>query len=152
MSIKYVHTNIVSSNWKSLADFYIKVFDCIPILPERNLSGSWLEKGTGVKQASLSGIHLGLPGYGMNGPTLEIFQYSQMVEKGNSVANSKGFGHIAFHVDVVSYMVKKVINNGGELVGELITTEIKEKGTLTFAYLRDPEENIIEVQNWNYSE
>lgn len=45
MKIKYVHTNIVSSDWKSLADFYINVFGCQPILPERNLSGSWLEKG-----------------------------------------------------------------------------------------------------------
>lgn len=152
MTIKFVHTNIVSINWKGLADFYIKVFDCIPILPERNLSGIWLEKGIGVKQASLSGIHLKLPGYGKNGPTLEIFQYNQMLEKEESVANRKGFGHIAFHVDDVSSLVKRAISCGGNAIGEIIVTKIKEKGILTFAYLKDPEGNIIEIQNWNASE
>jgi len=68
MNIKFVHTNIVSSDWKKLADFYINVFECIPILPERNLSGNWLDKGTGLKNASLTGVHLRLPGYGKNGP------------------------------------------------------------------------------------
>jgi hypothetical protein len=58
MDIKYVHTNIVSDNWESLADFYINVFNCQKILPKRNISENWLEKGTGVKNASLSGIHL----------------------------------------------------------------------------------------------
>jgi len=144
-----MHTNIVSANWESLADFYIIVFSCKKILPKRNISESWLEKGTGVKDASLTGIHLMLPGYGKDGPTLEIFEYNNMLEKEEPVVNRKGFGHIAFHVSDVSNMVKKVISFGGQLIGEIINTRIVEKGILTFAYLTDPEGNIIEVQNWN---
>ena len=147
MKIKYVHTNIVSSDWKNLADFYINVFGCQPILPERNLSGSWVEKGTGVKNAAITGIHLKLPGYNTNGPTLEIFQYSDMLEKDTAYANRKGYGHIAFHVDDVSLIVEKAIAFGGKIIGEIVRTEIKEKGLLTFAYLTDPERNIIEIQN-----
>lgn len=74
MNIKYVHTNIISKDWKKLADFYIKVFDCKPVPPERNQKGSWLDKGTGVKDAHIKGMHLQLPGYGKNSPTLEIFR------------------------------------------------------------------------------
>ncbi len=147
--MKYVHTNIISENWEKLAEFYANVFECTPVLPERNLSGNWLDKGTNLKNASLTGIHLRLSGYEKNGPTLEIFQYNKMIEKGHPAANRKGFGHIAFHVDDVSQVVKKTISFGGKLVGEVINTKIEKKGILTFAYLKDPEDNIIEIQNWN---
>jgi len=81
MLIKYVHTNIIAKNWKKLADFYTKIFDCKTILPERKLSGDWLEKGTGVKNASLKGVYLLLSGHGESGPTLEIFQYNSYFDQ-----------------------------------------------------------------------
>jgi hypothetical protein len=65
MNIKFAHTNIISANWESLVQFYAKVFGCIPVPPQRNQSGLWLEKGTGVKNAQLKGMHLRLPGYGI---------------------------------------------------------------------------------------
>ncbi|UCG28354.1 MAG: hypothetical protein JSV24_03055, partial [Bacteroidales bacterium] len=77
--MKYVHTNIISRNWQQLSRFYIKVFDCKPVPPERELSGEWLERGTGLTGASLKGIHLRLPGYGDKGPTLEIHQYKNLI-------------------------------------------------------------------------
>ena len=59
---------------------------------------TWFTKGTGLKNAPLAGAHLKLSGYGKDGSTLEIFQYSKMIEKGHQVANGKGFRYIAFHV------------------------------------------------------
>jgi hypothetical protein len=44
--------------------------------PERNLKGSWFDSLTAVKNAHVEGIHLRLPGYSEDGPTLEVFQYS----------------------------------------------------------------------------
>ena len=75
MSIRYTHINIVSADWKKLVKFYQEVFGCIPIPPERDYSGTWLDRGTGVNKAHLKGMHLRLPGTGENGPTLEIFEY-----------------------------------------------------------------------------
>ncbi len=149
--MKYVHTNIVSQDWKKLADFYINVFECTPIQPERNISDNWLAKGTGVKNAALAGIHLLLSGYGKGGPTLEIFQYNKMIEKGHPVANRKGFGHIAFHVEDVKVILEKVNVFGGKPLGDLIREEFANIGLLTFVYIADPEGNIVEIQNWNYS-
>ena len=40
--MKFVHTNIITDNWRKLADFYIKVFDCKPVLPERDLKAGHL--------------------------------------------------------------------------------------------------------------
>ena len=81
MTVRYTHTNIVSKDWKSLASFYIEVFGCEPLLPERDLAGEWLAKGTGLENPHLRGQHLRLPGYGAEGPTLEIFQYDDLQER-----------------------------------------------------------------------
>ena len=146
-TVKYVHTNIISKDWRRLADFYIKVFNCKPTAPERNLSGEWLEKGTGVKNAEIKGIHLELPGF-EKGPTLEIFQYHEMLEKPTPAPNREGIGHLAFHVDDVNEILKKIISHGGNKLSEVVSKEFKS-GTLVFTYATDPEGNIIELQTWN---
>jgi catechol 2,3-dioxygenase-like lactoylglutathione lyase family enzyme len=148
VNIKYGHTNIISENWQRLSSFYINVFDCIEVPPQRNLSGQWLEDGTGIKGAHLEGVHLRLPGFGEQGPTLEIFSYTRMEEKLTPLANRKGFGHIAFTVDNVDNIVKKVIQHKGSLLGKIAKSNIPGVGELTFVYCLDPEGNIIEIQSW----
>jgi catechol 2,3-dioxygenase-like lactoylglutathione lyase family enzyme len=118
------------------------------MLPERELSGQWLEEATGLKGAQISGIHLRLPGYGDNGPTLELFQYASMPDRLETHPNTPGFSHIAFAVDDVAQTAKAVFDAGGRPVGELTTREIAGVGILTFQYVTDPEGNIIEIQNW----
>ena len=76
MKAKFKHTDIVAADWRRLARFYEEVFGCAPVPPERHLGGEWLSKGTGVENAQFSGVHLRLPGYGEEGPTLEIYQLS----------------------------------------------------------------------------
>jgi hypothetical protein len=61
--MKYVHTNLVARDWRKLADFYINVFNCKPVPPERELKGEWLDKAVNVKDAHIKGVHLQLPGY-----------------------------------------------------------------------------------------
>lgn len=76
MTIRYAHTNIIAQDWKRLSQFYIQVFDCVPVPPVRDQSGEWLEAATGLSNAALKGTHLRLPGHGENGPTLEIYSYT----------------------------------------------------------------------------
>ncbi len=148
MPTKYVHTNIISKNWKSLADFYIKIFDCKTFLPETKLSGEFLDKGTGLNGASLKGTALLLPGYEKSGPTLEIFEYETNEAKlVPPMPNREGFGHIAFSVDDVEVMVDRVVELGGKKIGEVASKEFKS-GSLIFTYVTDPEGNIIELQKW----
>jgi predicted enzyme related to lactoylglutathione lyase len=149
--MRYVHTNIISKDWKTLAGFYIQVFECKLMLPQRRLSGDWLSKGTGVKNAELKGAHLRLPGYGKKGPTLEIFEYSKMEDQSEPISNRKGFGHIAFEVDNVEEVLAKAIKFGGKAYGQVVTKDIEGIGVLVFIYVRDPEGNIIEIQNWSDS-
>ena len=109
---KYVHTNLIARDWKRLVKFYSEVFGCQPKGPERDLSGGWLDSVNAVPNAHLRGVHLRLPGYGDDGPTLEIFSYDQLIEHGLPAANQCGFAHIAFAVDDVDQALQ-----GGDCSG-----------------------------------
>ncbi len=152
MATRYVHTNIISADWKKLIRFYIDVFNCRPVPPARGQSGEWLSRGTGVMDAALQGMHLRLPGYGEEGPTLEIYQYSRMEEKPEPAANRKGYGHIAFQVDDVRAVLGKILAHGGMAIGEVVTKELEGMGIITFTYAADPEGNLIELQRWEEEE
>ena len=146
---RYVHTNLVARDWKRLARFYEEVLGCTPVPPERNMSGAWLEAATGVPGARIQGMHLRLPGHGENSPTLEIFQYSPEVGRLTAGLNRPGYGHIAFVVDDVPRAREAVLAAGGSAVGETVTVPISGAGTITFAYVADPEGNVIELQQWD---
>jgi predicted enzyme related to lactoylglutathione lyase len=146
---EYVHTNLIARDWKKLVRFYSDVFGCDPKPPERDMSGAWLDQLTSLQDAHLSGVHLRLPGYGDDGPTLEIFSYNQLVEGELQSANQCGFGHIAFAVEDVGEALQAVIAAGGSTVGNIVTTEVDGVGVLRVVYARDPEGNIVELQKWS---
>ena len=143
---EYVHTNLIARDWKRLARFYSEVFGCEPRPPERDMSGAWLDQLTSLQNAHLSGVHLQLPGYRDDGPTLEIFSYDQLVEPELPSANQCGFGHIAFAVDDVDEALQAVTAASGSTVGNIVTTEVDGVGVLRAVYARDPEGNIVELQ------
>lgn len=149
MSIKYVHTNLIAEDWKKLAKFYTDVFGCSFVPPERDYQGDALDAGTGLKGAHMTGVHLRLPGYDENGPTLEIYNYNQLESRPMTAVNRPGFGHLAFEVDDVHEARKLVEANGGGAVGEIVTLTTKVGTKVTWCYMTDPEGNIIELQSWS---
>lgn len=148
MTIRYRHTNIVSKDWDALARFYESVFGCVRVPPEREHVGTWLEKGTGVPGAHIRGVHLRLPGFDADGPTLEIFTYAENLPKPPTAANREGLAHLAFEVDDVEAALARILEHGGKPVGALITHDVVNVGRLIFAYATDPEGNILEIQRW----
>jgi len=149
IAARYVHTNLVAEDWKELAHFYEEIFGCKVIPPERDFRGKDIEAGTGIKNVHLQGVHLQLPGYKENGPTLEIFSYSPQAEKQQKEINKPGYGHIAFQVDNVDKARKIVLNKGGKKVGEIVTLQVSSKAKVTWCYVTDPEGNVIELQSWS---
>ena len=93
-------------------------------------------------------MHLRLPGHGETGPTLEIYSYAEMAEKPSPMANRRGLGHLAFAVDDVAEIVAMVILNAAAVRWERSRRDVPGVGRITFAYVTDPEGNIIEVQRW----
>lgn len=152
MKIKYKHTNIVARDWPKLVNFYQEALNCVPTPPERDLRSTGLDKGTGVKDARLTGMHLRLPGCGPDGPTLEILQYSQNESRAETASNREGIMHLAFEVDEhdLAEAVDTFLDHGGSKVGELASMEIAGAGVVCFVYLADPEGNIVELQSWKH--
>ncbi len=149
MRARYVHTSLVAYDWLTLAQFYIDVFGCVTIPPERDLSGEWLSAATGVRSARIRGVHLHLPGYAECGPSLEVFQYDDVLEAPAPFANRRGLAHLAFEVEDVHAALKQVTSAGGAPLGAIVTRAIEGAGLLTFCYCTDPEGNIIELQHWS---
>ncbi len=146
--IRYAHTNLIARDWRKLADFYIDLFDCVPAPPERDLSGEVMERGTGLAGAHLRGMHLRLPGYGDDGPTLEIYTYTELANGEAPAVNRPGYGHLAFGVDDVAAMHARVLAAGGRAIGEIVTTAVSTGAQVTWCYVTDPEGNIVELQAW----
>ena len=122
VNAKFSHVNLVAHDWRRLTGFYEQVFGCVPVPPERNLSGAWLDEAVSVPDVHIRGMHLRLPGYGDAGPTLEIFQYDPEMTHYAPAANRPGFGHIAFAVDDVEAVREAVLTAGGaDLTGRRST-------------------------------
>jgi catechol 2,3-dioxygenase-like lactoylglutathione lyase family enzyme len=147
--VRYVHTNLIARDWETLARFYQTHFGCVLVPPERDYSGRELEAGTGIPGARLRGAHLHLPGYGANGPTLEIFSYTPLGEGPEPAPNRPGFGHIAFEVASVSDARREVLLAGGKSVGDVVSLATSADTKVTWCYVTDPEGNIIELQSWS---
>jgi catechol 2,3-dioxygenase-like lactoylglutathione lyase family enzyme len=108
-----------------------------------------LEAGTGVPNAALRGAHLRLPGHGPDGPTLEIYQYNTQEPKRPPSANRLGWGHIAFAVEDVAASRESVLRAGGHPIGEIVTLQTSDGRRVTWCYVTDPEDNILELQSWS---
>lgn len=148
MPIRYVHTNIVARDWRRLAAFYCQALGCTPMPPERDLHGDWFSAATGIDDVRVQGVHLRLPGWGDDGPTLEIFAYSHELPRPARGVNQPGLAHLAFCVDDVDAGAAAVIAAGGQLVGSMVETTIVGAGRLRFCSAADPEGNVIELQHW----
>jgi predicted enzyme related to lactoylglutathione lyase len=77
---------------------------------------------------------------------LEIFQYSDMLPHREVRPNTPGLTHLAFAVEDVMETRDRVVGTGGGTVGDVVSVEIQGYGVIEFAYVTDPEENIIEIQ------
>ena len=148
-SPRYAHTNLIARDWRALARFYTDLFGCTFVPPERDYSGPTLEAGTGVKGATMQGVHLRLPGHGPDGPTLEIYTYSRLAEGPAPTVNRPGFAHLAFEVASVAEARQQVLEAGGSPVGEIVTLTTAAGRKVTWCYVTDPEGNILELQSWD---
>ncbi len=147
-SAKYVHTNLIARDWRALARFYQEVFGCEVVGPERDYQSAELDAGTGLSNVGLRGVHMRLPGNGAEGPTLEIFEYSESAEGLAPAVNRPGFGHIAFAVEDVHAAHAEVLANGGSAVGEVVSMMSAVGTQVTWCYVADPEGNILELQSY----
>jgi predicted enzyme related to lactoylglutathione lyase len=149
---RFGHVNVIADDWRRLADFYERVFGMRIVPPLRDYRGPDLEAGTAIPGAALRGAHLRLPGLGPDGPTLEIYQFESGPARLSAAANRPGYQHIAFAVPDVAAARETVLAAGGRSVGSIVTATTADGRRVTWTYVTDPEDNIIELQSWAEAE
>lgn len=147
MATRYTHTNLVAHDPDRLAGFYEQVFDCVRDA-DRHHAGEWLERGMGLAGVRVHAIHLRLPGLGDAGPTLEVFGLEDFDAGERPVPNRTGWMHIAFAVDDIRAALERFLAAGGETLGTITQADVEGVGRVEFMYGRDPEGNIVELQEY----
>ena len=71
-----------------------------------------------------------------------------MPERWPTAVNRPGFGHIAFTGESVERARNDILTNGGSAIGEIVTLETSTGARVTWCYVTEPEDNVIEIQSW----
>jgi hypothetical protein len=79
-----------------LAAFYCAQLGCTLLAPERDLHGPLIDGALGVSDARINGVHVRLPGYGDDLPTIEIYRYEPLIEAGAAWYGAPALGTSPF--------------------------------------------------------
>ena len=141
--MKFKHISVVARDTDRLAEFYKTVFGCEDRRPRKTMSGELVSQGIGVSNAEIYAAWLTLPG--VDGPFLEIFEYKNIHDRPTPEVNQPGYGHISFEVEDIRATYAAVIEAGGMSLGEITDFGTAETPFL-FVYVRDPEGNVVELE------
>jgi catechol 2,3-dioxygenase-like lactoylglutathione lyase family enzyme len=141
--MKLRHVSITTRDADRLADFYSTVFGYGQRGPPRTLSGERVWRGNGLAGIDIYSIWLSQPG--AEGAFLELLQYDRLLNRQTPAVNEPGYGHIAFQVEDIDASYAAILECGGTALGE-ITDLGTAKAPYRIVYMRDPDGNILEIE------
>ena len=141
--MKLAHINLVARDADALAAFYMNVLKCEPLREPRMLSGEKVSRGNGVANSEIYTIWLKFPA--LDRPFLEIHEHKAIHDRSQPRVNEPGFGHLSFQMGDIRAVLSEIIQAGGSQIGEITDFGTKDKPYL-IAYARDPEGNILELE------
>jgi len=140
MILAFAHPGLVVPDLELAREFYELMFGFRVIGKEGWEPGSLSEKVTGTTGSSCKGYYLA----GHN-CFLELFEFSAPLQTAPApvelLAHEQGIRHLAFYVDDVRLEYKRLLELGGQMLGELPEGD----NILHAIYCRDPFGNIIEL-------
>ncbi len=141
--MKLAHVNLVARDAKTLAAFYVNIFQCEYLREPKILSGAKVSKGNGVPNSEIYSIWLKLPD--CDAPFLEIHRHTVTCERKQPRVNEPGFGHLSFQMADIHAVLSAITDAGGTQIGE-VTDLGSVSRPLLIVYARDPEGNILELE------
>ncbi len=141
--MKLLHVSVAARDADVLSAFYKTVFGYVDRRPPTTLSGEKVSRGNGLPNTHIYSVWLRLPDD--EGPFLEILEYKNTLDRPEPRVNEPGFGHLAFEVSDIEATVAEIIKAGGKSQGE-VTDFGTLNSPLLVVYVRDPEGNILELE------
>lgn len=141
------HGNVVVSDLERSKRFYTEVLG-LQIAMETEIDEAEFARGVGIPGTKVKGVFFSIP----NTPTLiEMFQYvapraSKPVPAG-SLPSDIGIGHLAFQVDDIDAVYKKLIEKNVPFVSTPVRLPESHKhvGGVRFCYFKDPDGILLEL-------
>lgn len=145
---RLLHISLTARDAKALSVFYQEVFGLTERRACRTLSGPDVSRGNGLPNCEIISYWLDFPAGG--GPFLEILQYNKTAEGAWPAVNAPGFGHIALQVKDMEETLLHLRQAGGAMQGKVSRLGSTTR-TYRIVYVRDPEGNILEIEELDRS-
>ena len=141
---RFRHIAIVVSDLEPMLQFYTQILG-FQIKRQFDIQSEDFRKGIGIANAKARGVHLSVPG----GVEIELFQFLEPRSDpiiSPASPNRQGFRHIALVVSDLQKSYYDLVAKGVNFFSApVVVKEPKEVAGFQFVYLRDPEGNIIEL-------
>ena len=141
---KIDHINISVSNLEEVVEFFVKILN-FQLAKEEFLGGKWIDKVVTMDNVKAKFVKLVLPD---TETSLEIIQYYHPKGSTNPnihKANQIGFQHIAFEVNNIEQVYKKLLDNNIQVFSELQTYRRNKK----LCYFHGPDNIILELAEYD---
>ncbi|MCA9411216.1 MAG: VOC family protein [Candidatus Omnitrophica bacterium] len=146
------HINIVVKDLERSVRFYTEVLGLLE-KKRAHLEGDWIERIVGLSGVSADVAYVEAVG---GAPRIELLQY--LSPKGESLPqcskpNTTGLRHIAFRVEDIHSMAKRIEQGGGKLFGPPVSvpnTVIRhDDGQKILCYFLDPDGVLLELAQYS---
>lgn len=139
------HIAVVVRDLENMIRFYTQILG-FEVKRHFNIKSEDFRKGVAVAEAEAKGAHLIVPNSSVE---IELFQFETPIPNLSNIpfqANRLGYRHMALVVNNLEETYLELKENGIDFLSEPITVkEPKEVAGFQFVYFRDPEGNIIEL-------
>jgi glyoxylase I family protein len=140
---KFRHVAIVVRDLDRMVNFYTQTLG-FRLKRRFAIGNEDFQRGIGVLDAEATGAHLLVPNSDVE---IELFQFREAEDvPSGSPANTQGDRHVALVVENLQETWRELEETGISFLSNPITVkEPKEVAGFQFVYFRDPEGNIIEL-------
>lgn len=141
--MKLSHVSLNARDADALSTFYRDALGFTDRRPPRRLHGEMVSRGNGLPNSDIYSIWL--IQHDRQEPFLEIMEYTEAVAGRRPAVNEPGYAHLAFEVEDLHATIRKVLQAGGSMQGEVTDFGTHQQPQL-IVYVCDPEGNIIELE------
>ena len=138
------HINISVTDIENTKRFFTEFLD-FKVEKEGYLEGNWMDRTVGLENVQAKYAKLVIPG---TETSIELIQYFRP-EGGKddlmNKANRIGFRHIAFEVEDIDSVYRKLKNAGVKLFSEIQTYNVKKR----LCYFYGPDDIILELAEYS---
>lgn len=115
-SLKFIHVNIISEDWRALCDYYISALGCSEFGPLKDHEGEYKSQVIGIENVHVIGQHILMNGLEKTYPTFEIFTYSIKGRNAPTDERELGINCIGFTADEPNAVADVFVNAGGRII------------------------------------